>query len=142
MSSTCPSSHDCADIIGWCLSWRTAPAESSTSSFTGGNSISLKKIVDMFYDKVLADTELAPFFEKIDMAKLKKHQVRSAAGLRTAACLQESSTRAVCIQFGRHTVAAKLRFGPQRACILQAAGVPAAAHGCAGGLKQPSTTQH
>ena len=41
----------------------------------GGNSISLKKIVDMFYDKVLADADLSPFFESIDMAKLKKHQV-------------------------------------------------------------------
>lgn len=52
-------------------------AESSKTSFAGGNSISLKKIVDMFYDKVLADAELAPFFERIDMQKLKKHQVRS-----------------------------------------------------------------
>lgn len=56
-------------------------AESSTSTFTGGNSISLKKIVDMFYDKVLADAELAPFFEKINMQKLKMHQVRRQAGL-------------------------------------------------------------
>jgi hypothetical protein len=30
----------------------------------------------MFYDKVLADTDLFPFFESIDMSKLKKHQVR------------------------------------------------------------------
>lgn len=59
-----------------------ACAESSTATFAGGNSISLKKIVDMHYEKVLADAALAPFFEKIDMQKLKKHQVRTAAGRR------------------------------------------------------------
>lgn len=53
-----------------------ACAETSQSHLVGGNSISLKKIVDMFYDKVLADTDLFPFFESIDMSKLKKHQVR------------------------------------------------------------------
>lgn len=35
----------------------------------------------MFYDKVLADTELAAFFENIDMQKLKMHQVCSMAAL-------------------------------------------------------------
>jgi hypothetical protein len=56
-------------------------AESSKTSFAGTDSISLKKIVDMFYDKVLADAELAAFFENIDMQKLKKHQVCSMATL-------------------------------------------------------------
>jgi hypothetical protein len=85
-------SQDYAEVRGCCLSWRTA--ESSTSSFAGGNSISLQKIVDMFYDKVVADTELAPFFEKIDMAKLKKHQVRSAASCQAATGLQVYLTAA------------------------------------------------
>lgn len=52
-----------------------AHAEASNSSHPGGDSISLKKIVDMFYDKVLIHPTLGPFFENIDMQKLKNHQV-------------------------------------------------------------------
>lgn len=64
--------------VAQCLSLCTPIAEGRESSFTGADSISLKKIVDMFYDKVLASPELAPFFASIDMQKLKKHQVRAA----------------------------------------------------------------
>jgi hemoglobin len=62
--------------VGFNVNVNAPEAETSHSSFTGANSISLKKIVDMFYDKVLADTALAPFFENINMQKLKMHQVR------------------------------------------------------------------
>lgn len=42
----------------------------------GADSISLKKILDMFYDKVVADAALGPYFDGIDMIKLKTHQLR------------------------------------------------------------------
>ncbi|KAF8063036.1 ATP8B4 [Scenedesmus sp. PABB004] len=54
----------------------TDAAEGNHHKLVGGDSISLKKIVDMFYERVLADPGLGPFFEGIDMAKLKRHQVR------------------------------------------------------------------
>jgi truncated hemoglobin YjbI len=34
-------------------------------------------VVDLFYDRVLNDPALAPFFEGVHMAKLKNHQVGS-----------------------------------------------------------------
>jgi hypothetical protein len=49
----------------------------------------------MFYDKVLADADLAPFFESIDMQKLKKHQVQSGAGWQGSAgqgCCRKGAT--------------------------------------------------
>lgn len=76
----------CVYVLTCAVDPAAAPrAETSHSSFTGANSISLKKIVDMFYDKVLADTALAPFFENINMQKLKTHQVRAPV---PADCLQ------------------------------------------------------
>lgn len=47
--------------------------------YSAANSVSLKKIVDMFYDKVLADPRLSPFFLGIDVPKLKSHQVKFMA---------------------------------------------------------------
>eukprot|EP00878_Enallax_costatus_P004993 GHUV01005252.1.p1 GENE.GHUV01005252.1~~GHUV01005252.1.p1 ORF type:complete len:196 (+),score=50.58 GHUV01005252.1:1436-2023(+) len=45
----------------------------------GADSISLKKIIDMFYEKVVADPKIGHFFVGIDMIKLKRHQVRTMA---------------------------------------------------------------
>ncbi|KAF6257788.1 hypothetical protein COO60DRAFT_1639680 [Scenedesmus sp. NREL 46B-D3] len=45
-------------------------------SFAGANSISLKKILDMFYDKVVAHEQIGHYFIGIDMMKLKRHQLR------------------------------------------------------------------
>lgn len=39
------------------------------------DSVSMKKIVDLFYARVLSDPSLAAFFDSVDMAKLKRHQV-------------------------------------------------------------------
>lgn len=62
--------------VGFSVTMNAPEAEASNSSHPGGDSISLKKIVDMFYDKVLIHPTLGPFFENIDMQKLKNHQVR------------------------------------------------------------------
>ena len=40
----------------------------------GGQPV-IEKMVPVFYEKVLADPELAPFFEKVSMEKLHKMQV-------------------------------------------------------------------
>eukprot|EP00775_Hariotina_reticulata_P007204 gene7204-7418_t len=53
-----------------------APDAGRHKDFAGADSISLKKIVDTFYDKVLSDPQLNGFFKDIDMLKLKRHQVR------------------------------------------------------------------
>lgn len=44
-------------------------------SFAGADSISLKKILDIFYDKVVASPQIGSYFNGIDMIKLKRHQV-------------------------------------------------------------------
>jgi truncated hemoglobin YjbI len=51
-------------------------SEGHKASFAGANSISLKKILDMFYDKVVAHEQIGHYFVGIDMGKLKRHQVR------------------------------------------------------------------
>jgi hypothetical protein len=93
-NSTRQQARPCVCVLTYSVSEtdRCRHAETSHSSFTGANSISLKKIVDMFYDKVLADTALAPFFENINMQKLKMHQVRRPRCLLTG-CAER---RAVC----------------------------------------------
>lgn len=53
-------------------------AESSTAQtdydlIGGGRAVSA--LVDRFYELVLGDPELAPFFTNTDMTKLKRHQV-------------------------------------------------------------------
>jgi hypothetical protein len=83
------TSAACAALVLSC-------AETSHSSLVGGNSISLKKIVDMFYDKVLADGDLFPFFENIDMSKLKKHQVRQEQ-LRNPVVLGDAGTKGMAL---------------------------------------------
>jgi hemoglobin len=39
-----------------------------------GGMAALEAAVDLFYEKILADDELAPFFAKTNMARLKEHQ--------------------------------------------------------------------
>ena len=39
------------------------------------DSASLKKVVDLFYERVVADARLGPFFAAVDVPKLKSHQV-------------------------------------------------------------------
>lgn len=43
-------------------------------SYKKGNELSMKKIVDEFYSRVLADPLLKPFFDGVDMRKLKHQQ--------------------------------------------------------------------
>jgi hemoglobin len=40
-----------------------------------GSEIGIRKVVDDFYDRVVADPELAPYFSLSDMAGLRRHQV-------------------------------------------------------------------
>jgi hypothetical protein len=51
------------------------PTSEGHKSFAGANSISLKKILDMFYDKVVAHEQIGHYFVGIDLIKLKRHQV-------------------------------------------------------------------
>jgi hemoglobin len=58
----------------------TNPGEAPRGAATArGRSVSLKKIVDRFYDRVLADPIIAPFFAAVDLAKLKSHQLQFMA---------------------------------------------------------------
>jgi truncated hemoglobin YjbI len=49
-------------------------------SYAHADSVSLKKIVDLFYERALAHPELGRFFVGIDMGKLKRHQVGGDPG--------------------------------------------------------------
>lgn len=40
-----------------------------------GGAKTVEKVVDKFYSKVLGDSVLKPFFENVEMTRLKKHQV-------------------------------------------------------------------
>jgi hypothetical protein len=62
-----------ADDAGGCPSPNSSEGH---KSFAGANSISLKKILDIFYDKVVAHEQIGHYFNGIDMIKLKQHQVR------------------------------------------------------------------
>ncbi|WIA40241.1 hypothetical protein OEZ86_013620 [Tetradesmus obliquus] len=53
-----------------------APESEGHKSYSGANSISLKKILDIFYDKVVAHEQIGHYFNGIDMMKLKRHQLR------------------------------------------------------------------
>lgn len=46
-----------------------------------GGSQTIKKLVDIFYDRVLADASLAPFFPDTDMESLRAQQVMFLAML-------------------------------------------------------------
>ncbi len=54
-----------------------SPAQNRTSSLydTLGGAVPLRLAVDRFYTAVLADPELAPYFEGVDVAHVKRHQV-------------------------------------------------------------------
>jgi hemoglobin len=47
-------------------------AVSDYDAVGGGPAVSA--VVNNFYDRVLADPQLAPYFEGVDMARLKRHQ--------------------------------------------------------------------
>jgi hemoglobin len=53
-----------------------APETNLTSDYEriGGNA-AVSAVVTRFYELVLADPQLAPFFESVDMPRLKRHQV-------------------------------------------------------------------
>jgi hemoglobin len=53
-----------------------APDANGTSDYerVGGNA-AVSAVVTRFYELVLGDSQLAPFFESVDMARLKRHQV-------------------------------------------------------------------
>jgi len=40
-----------------------------------GEEVAIAKVVDDFYERVLADESLAPFFDGVDMPSLRRHQV-------------------------------------------------------------------
>ena len=41
-----------------------------------GGTPAVTAVVDQFYERVVADPQLAPFFEDVDMRKLRRHQVQ------------------------------------------------------------------
>ena len=41
----------------------------------------IRPVVDEFYDRVLADSELAPYFARLDVARIKRHQVLLLASM-------------------------------------------------------------
>jgi hemoglobin len=53
-----------------------APDTNGTSDYerVGGNA-AVSAVVTRFYELVIGDPQLAPFFESVDMARLKRHQV-------------------------------------------------------------------
>jgi hemoglobin len=51
----------------------TARAVSDYEAVGGGAAVSA--VVNDFYERVLDDPQLAPYFEDVDMARLKRHQV-------------------------------------------------------------------
>ena len=52
---------------------RTSP-ESDYIAVGGGPAVSA--VVDLFYQRVLADPQLAGYFEGVDLVRLKRHQVQ------------------------------------------------------------------
>ncbi|KAI8469250.1 MAG: hypothetical protein J3K34DRAFT_285045 [Monoraphidium minutum] len=63
------------DAPAACL--RTSPDH--RRSYEAADSVSLKKIVDLFYERVMDDPRLAAFFGSVDLVKLKSHQVQFMA---------------------------------------------------------------
>ena len=51
----------------------TAGTQSDYEVFGGGPAVSA--VVNDFYERVLGDPQLAPYFEGVDMSRLKRHQV-------------------------------------------------------------------
>ncbi|GGX95845.1 group I truncated hemoglobin [Streptomyces minutiscleroticus] len=55
----------------------TPAATSTTSLFEQlGGEPAVAAVVDVFYDKVLSDPDLAPYFAGVDLDRLKQHQRR------------------------------------------------------------------
>lgn len=46
-----------------------------------GGFATIRRVVSSFYDKVLDSTELAPYFEKVEMRRLIDHQTRFIASV-------------------------------------------------------------
>jgi hemoglobin len=55
------------------MSETTGTAVSDYDVIGGGPAVSA--VVNDFYERVLADPKLAPYFEGVDLARLKRHQV-------------------------------------------------------------------
>ena len=55
------------------MSAHVGPRQSDYERIGGGPAVS--SVVTRFYDLVLADPQVAPFFTGVDMAALKRHQV-------------------------------------------------------------------
>jgi hemoglobin len=54
----------------------TGPVQAPGSHYERvGGAPALREAVDRFYTRVLADAELAPYFEGVNVAELKRHQV-------------------------------------------------------------------
>jgi hemoglobin len=53
-----------------------APADAPTLFEQLGGEEAVGAVVDIFYDKVLGDPELRPYFEGVDLERLKQHQRR------------------------------------------------------------------
>ncbi|HMI33836.1 MAG TPA: group 1 truncated hemoglobin [Propionibacteriaceae bacterium] len=51
----------------------TRGAVSDYEIIGGGSAVSA--VVNDFYGRVLGDSQLAPYFEEVDLARLKRHQV-------------------------------------------------------------------
>lgn len=53
-----------------------APITNARSDYERiGGAPAVRQVVQRFYELVLADPQLAPFFEGVDMPRLKRHQV-------------------------------------------------------------------
>jgi hemoglobin len=52
---------------------QTTGAISDYDAIGGGSAVSA--VVNDFYDRVLGDPQLAPYFEGVDLARVKRHQV-------------------------------------------------------------------
>src|SRR5215203_1946938 len=52
---------------------QTTGAISDYDAIGGGSAVSA--VVNDFYERVLGDPQLAPYFEGVDLARLKRHQV-------------------------------------------------------------------
>jgi hemoglobin len=56
------------------MSEQTTPGAVSDYEIIGGGS-AVSAVVNDFYGRVLGDSQLAPYFEEVDLARLKRHQV-------------------------------------------------------------------
>ena len=53
----------------------TSPSTHTTSDYAAiGGASAIREVVDRFYARVLADPDLAGYFERVDLAQLRRHQ--------------------------------------------------------------------